>query len=139
MSRDCVYVVWVGGWVDGCLSVSDPRFVQFALGDSYAVHINVLSISWKCSSKGTTCKLNEYDSLKQYRLYSRLGDTGASSYMCWLLQRYFMQNYHRWRNRRQQFYTNPPKKPLTTNTKHHCARISQYYGHSSCFIPVKLL
>ena len=47
-----------------CVCVSDPRFIHFALGSCYAVHINTLSISWKCTSKGTTCKLNQYDSVK---------------------------------------------------------------------------
>ena len=30
--------------VDGCLCVSDPRFIQFALGSCYLVHMNALSI-----------------------------------------------------------------------------------------------
>ena len=47
---------WVGGSVCGC--VSDPRVIQFALGSCYTVHINALSIELKCTSKGTTCKLN---------------------------------------------------------------------------------
>ena len=38
------YFVWLFGWVELCLCVSDPRFIQFALGISYAVHINALSI-----------------------------------------------------------------------------------------------
>ena len=49
--------------------VSDPRFTQFALVSCYAMHINTLSISWKCASKGTTCKLNECYSVKTYRRY----------------------------------------------------------------------
>ena len=40
---------WVDVRVDGraCVrvSVSDRRFIQFALGSCYAVHINALSIS----------------------------------------------------------------------------------------------
>ena len=46
----------LGGWVFVC--VSDPRFIQFALDNCYAVHINPLSRYLKCTSKGTTCKLN---------------------------------------------------------------------------------
>ena len=38
--------------------VSDPRFIELALGSCYAVHINALPIKPKCISKGTTCKLN---------------------------------------------------------------------------------
>ena len=37
------YFVWLFGWKGVC--VSDPRFIQFALGSCYAVHINALSIS----------------------------------------------------------------------------------------------
>ena len=44
----------------GCICVSDPRFIQFALGSCYAVHIN----AFKCTSNGTTYKWNEYDSVK---------------------------------------------------------------------------
>ena len=53
-------VVWLFGWVGGSVRgcVSDPRFIQFALCGCYAVHINALSIELKCTSKGTTCKLN---------------------------------------------------------------------------------
>ena len=36
----------------------DPRFIQFALASCFAVHINALSISWKCTSKGRKCKFN---------------------------------------------------------------------------------
>ena len=32
------------GWVEVCVCVSDLRFIQFALGNCYAVHINALSI-----------------------------------------------------------------------------------------------
>ena len=35
----------VRGCSDGCLFVGiDPRFIQFALGSCYVVHINALSI-----------------------------------------------------------------------------------------------
>ena len=47
------------------MCVADHRFIQFALGNCYAVHINPLSISLKCTSKGATCKLNQYDSVKR--------------------------------------------------------------------------
>ena len=56
-SRDPL-LLWMFGWVGGCLCVSDPRFIQFALGCCYAVHINALSIELKCTSKGTMCRLN---------------------------------------------------------------------------------
>ena len=49
MVRGCLF-----GWVEVCVRacvgacvrvcVSDPRFIQFALGSCYAVHINALSI-----------------------------------------------------------------------------------------------
>ena len=45
-SRDCL-LLCSGGLVfglDRCLFVSDPRFIQFSLGNCYAVHINALSI-----------------------------------------------------------------------------------------------
>ena len=32
--------------VGGCLCVSDPRSIQFALGSCYTVHINALSIKY---------------------------------------------------------------------------------------------
>ena len=40
------------------LTMCVSRFIQFALGSCYAVHINALSIQWKCTSKGRTYKLN---------------------------------------------------------------------------------
>ena len=45
-------------WVGGCLCVSGPRFIQFAVRRCYAVHITALSIELKCTSKGTTFELN---------------------------------------------------------------------------------
>ena len=41
MVRGC-FGEWADGWK--CVWVSDPRFIQFALGSCYAVHINALSI-----------------------------------------------------------------------------------------------
>ena len=38
--------------------VSDPHFIRFSLNSYYAVHVSALSIELKCTSKGTTCKLN---------------------------------------------------------------------------------
>ena len=42
MVRGCSAVcrVEVYGSVCGCVHVSDPSFIQFALGSCYAVHIN---------------------------------------------------------------------------------------------------
>ena len=37
--------MWVCECACACVYVSDPRFIQFALGSCYAVHINALSIS----------------------------------------------------------------------------------------------
>ena len=35
MVRSCLF-----GWVEVCVCVSDPRFIQFAMGSCYVVHIN---------------------------------------------------------------------------------------------------
>ena len=68
-SRDCL-LLSLAGCVRACVRasvcvhvrmhvcVSDPRYIQFAFGSCYTVHINALSISWKCTSEATTCRLN---------------------------------------------------------------------------------
>ena len=43
MVRGCL-CGWVGGWKCVCVCVSDPSFIQFALGSCCAVQINALSI-----------------------------------------------------------------------------------------------
>ena len=62
--RACVRVSKTSMCVSACVRtcvrvcVSDPRFIQFALGSCHAVHIDALSIELTCTSKGTTCKLH---------------------------------------------------------------------------------
>ena len=41
MVRGCLFV-WVGGGV--CVGVSDPCFIQFALGSCYAGQINIMKV-----------------------------------------------------------------------------------------------
>ena len=44
-------------WVDVCVCVPDPRFIQFALGQLlHCAHKRI--VNRICTSKGTTCKLN---------------------------------------------------------------------------------
>ena len=53
-----------------------------------------------------------------------LGETGASCYGCRLIVTgpFYAKLSYWWRNHRQQFYHNPPKKPLTKQY-HRCTRI----------------
>ena len=53
------------------MCVSDPRFIQFALGSCYAVHINALSIELKCIERNNM-QVELIRFRKKYRLYSRL-------------------------------------------------------------------
>ena len=55
-----------------CMCVSDPRFIQYALGSCYAVHISALSIELKVYIERSNMQVELIRFLKKYCFYSHL-------------------------------------------------------------------